>query len=91
MKIQTNVAANSALGNISKNSLAAERSIQKLSSGFIPEMLPEAGTLHPTSMLIGAVLVMPTSLLTAPLGVWGAGAGTLSLVTLMRTPPLASW
>src|SRR5437868_7418741 len=31
---------------------------QKLSSGFIPEVLPEAGTLHPTSMLIGAVLAL---------------------------------
>jgi putative multiple sugar transport system permease protein len=31
---------------------------QKLSSGFIPEFLPEAGTLHPTSMLIGAVLAL---------------------------------
>jgi len=33
---------------------------QKLSSGFIPEMLPEAaaGTLHPTSMLIGALLAL---------------------------------
>jgi putative multiple sugar transport system permease protein len=31
---------------------------QKLSSGFIPELLPEAGTLHPTSMLIGAVLAL---------------------------------
>src|SRR6266702_4186646 len=31
---------------------------QKLSSGFIPEILPEAGTLHPTSMLIGAVLAL---------------------------------
>src|SRR5216684_7758123 len=31
---------------------------QKLSSGFIPEVLPDAGTLHPTSMLIGAVLAL---------------------------------
>jgi putative multiple sugar transport system permease protein len=31
---------------------------QKLSSGFIPELLPEAGTLHPTSLLIGAVLAL---------------------------------
>ena len=31
---------------------------QKLSSGFIPELLPEAGTLHPTSMVIGAVLAL---------------------------------
>ena len=29
---------------------------QKLSSGFIPELLPDAGTLHPTSMLIGIAL-----------------------------------
>jgi len=29
---------------------------QKLSSGFIPELLPDAGTLHPTSLLIGAAL-----------------------------------
>src|SRR6266568_5009187 len=29
---------------------------QKLSSGFIPELFPGAGTLYPTSMLIGAVL-----------------------------------
>src|ERR1700712_235465 len=28
---------------------------QKLSSGFIPEMFPGAGTLNPTSLLIGAV------------------------------------
>jgi flagellin len=34
MKIQTNTAANFALRNISANSQAAERSIQKLSSGF---------------------------------------------------------
>src|SRR5512147_2549758 len=29
---------------------------QKLSSGFIPELLPVAGTLHPISVIIGAVL-----------------------------------
>ena len=29
---------------------------QKLSSGFIPELFPAAGTLHPTSLLIGVVL-----------------------------------
>ena len=29
---------------------------QKLSSGFIPELFPEAGTLHPTSLMIGAAL-----------------------------------
>src|ERR1700740_3457791 len=29
---------------------------QKLSSGFIPELLPDFGTLHPTSMLIGIAL-----------------------------------
>src|SRR6516165_11395650 len=29
---------------------------QKLSSGFIPELFPGAGTLHPTSLLIGIVL-----------------------------------
>jgi putative multiple sugar transport system permease protein len=29
---------------------------QKLSSGFIPELLPDVGTLHPTSLLIGIVL-----------------------------------
>jgi putative multiple sugar transport system permease protein len=29
---------------------------QKLSSGFIPELFPSAGTLHPTSLLIGIVL-----------------------------------
>ena len=29
---------------------------QKLSSGFIPELLPDAGTLHPTSLLIGIAL-----------------------------------
>ena len=27
-------------------------------SGFIPELLPDAGTLHPTSLLIGAVLAL---------------------------------
>jgi len=31
---------------------------QKLSSGFIPEFLPSAGTLYPTSLLIGAVLAL---------------------------------
>jgi putative multiple sugar transport system permease protein len=31
---------------------------QKLSSGFIPELLPGFGTLHPTSLLIGAVLAL---------------------------------
>lgn len=31
---------------------------QKLSSGFIPEALPGADTLHPTSLLIGAVLAL---------------------------------
>jgi putative multiple sugar transport system permease protein len=31
---------------------------QKLSSGFIPELLPSAGTLYPTSLLIGALLVL---------------------------------
>ena len=30
---------------------------QKLSSGFIPELFPDAGTLYPTSLLIGAMLV----------------------------------
>src|ERR1700738_4184700 len=31
---------------------------QKLSSGFIPALLPSAGTLYPTSLLIGAVLAL---------------------------------
>src|SRR5215471_12200063 len=31
---------------------------QKLSSGFIPELLPSAGTLYPTSLLIGAALAL---------------------------------
>src|SRR4030088_1983069 len=31
---------------------------QKLSSGFIPELLSEGSTLHPTSLLIGAVLAL---------------------------------
>jgi putative multiple sugar transport system permease protein len=31
---------------------------QKLSSGFIPEFFPGADTLHPTSLLIGAVLAL---------------------------------
>jgi putative multiple sugar transport system permease protein len=31
---------------------------QKLSSGFIPELFPGADTLHPTSLLIGAVLAL---------------------------------
>jgi putative multiple sugar transport system permease protein len=31
---------------------------QKLSSGFIPEVLPGADALHPTSLLIGAVLAL---------------------------------
>jgi putative multiple sugar transport system permease protein len=31
---------------------------QKLSSGFIPELFPDAGTLYPTSLLIGAVLAV---------------------------------
>ncbi|AMJ61441.1 multiple monosaccharide ABC transporter permease [Bosea sp. PAMC 26642] len=31
---------------------------QKLSSGFIPELLPEAGALYPTSLAIGAALAI---------------------------------
>ena len=31
---------------------------QKLSSGFIPELVPGAGTLYPTSLAIGAVLAL---------------------------------
>jgi len=31
---------------------------QKLSSGFIPELLPDVGTVHPTSLLIGVVLAL---------------------------------
>jgi len=31
---------------------------EKLSSGFIPELLPGAGTLYPTSLMIGAVLAL---------------------------------
>src|SRR6201994_2390212 len=31
---------------------------QKLSSGFITEIFPDIGTLHPTSLLIGAVLAL---------------------------------
>src|ERR1700709_326170 len=31
---------------------------QKLSSGFIPELLPEAGAVHLTSLLIGALLAL---------------------------------
>ncbi|MGV6872401.1 multiple monosaccharide ABC transporter permease [Pseudochelatococcus sp. B33] len=31
---------------------------QKLSSGFIPELVPGAGALHPTSLLIGALLAL---------------------------------
>jgi putative multiple sugar transport system permease protein len=31
---------------------------QKLSSGFIPEMFPEAGALYPTSLAIGAALAL---------------------------------
>jgi putative multiple sugar transport system permease protein len=31
---------------------------QKLSSGFIPELFPDAGTLYPTSLLIGAMLAV---------------------------------
>jgi putative multiple sugar transport system permease protein len=31
---------------------------QKLSSGFIPELFPDAGALYPTSLLIGAVLAL---------------------------------
>src|SRR3981081_4888504 len=31
---------------------------QKLSSGFIPELFPGAGTLYPSSLLIGAVLAL---------------------------------
>src|SRR6266478_5996693 len=31
---------------------------QKLSSAFIPELLPGAGTLYPTSLMIGAVLAL---------------------------------
>src|SRR5437899_2454483 len=32
--------------------------VQKLSSGFIPELFPGAGTLYPTSLFIGAVLAV---------------------------------
>jgi putative multiple sugar transport system permease protein len=31
---------------------------QKLSSGFIPEVVPDAGTLYPTSLAIGALLAL---------------------------------
>jgi putative multiple sugar transport system permease protein len=31
---------------------------QKLSSGFIPELIPDAGNLYPTSLAIGAVLAL---------------------------------
>src|SRR4029077_1952892 len=31
---------------------------QKLSSGFIPELFPDAGTLYPTSLLFGAMLAL---------------------------------
>src|SRR5262245_56064204 len=31
---------------------------QKLSSGFIPELFPDAGALYPTSLLIGAALAL---------------------------------
>src|SRR6195952_603219 len=31
---------------------------QKLSSGFIPELFPDAGTLYPTSLVIGAMLAL---------------------------------
>ena len=31
---------------------------QKLSSGFIPELVPDAGTLYPTSLAIGAALAL---------------------------------
>ncbi len=31
---------------------------QKLSSGFIPELVPDAGALYPTSLAIGAVLAL---------------------------------
>src|SRR3954454_13431919 len=31
---------------------------QKLSSGFIPELFPDAGTFYPTSLLIGAMLAL---------------------------------
>src|SRR5258708_711061 len=31
---------------------------QKLSSGFIAEVFPDIGTLHPTSLLIGTVLAL---------------------------------
>ena len=35
---------------------------QKLSSGFIPELFPDAGALYPTSLLIGAVLALGSGL-----------------------------
>lgn len=38
-------------------------SFQKLSSGFIPELLPEAGGLYPTSLLLGALLALGLVLL----------------------------
>jgi putative multiple sugar transport system permease protein len=31
---------------------------QKLSSGFIPELIPDAGSLHPTSLALGALLAI---------------------------------
>ena len=38
---------------------------QKLSSGFIPELFPSAGTLYPTSLLIGIVLAFALVLASA--------------------------
>ncbi len=38
---------------------------QKLSSGFIPELFPSAGTLYPTSLLIGVVLAFALVLASA--------------------------
>jgi putative multiple sugar transport system permease protein len=35
-----------------------EPTFQKLSSGFIPELFPDAGALYPTSLLIGAALAL---------------------------------
>ena len=39
---------------------------QKLSSGFIPELFPDAGALYPTSLLIGAVLALALWSMPAP-------------------------
>src|SRR6201999_615642 len=78
---------------------------QKLSSGFIAEIFPDIGTLHPTSMLIGAVLALGLVYASAkgrareqshgievePYGLFFAKSIGLALVVLYFTYLIASY